>query len=102
MNHHLQEACDFVVSDGRKELPFRGWLLGTATSRDGTDDKAEWYTALDLYRTSEGRFVAQRTTSRPDKLRTKFAVFSNRQDTMEWLGFGALSLALYESAGWRV
>lgn len=99
----MSPAPDEVVTlsgqDG--DLTFRGRVLATVTS-GGNDAKASWYTNLTVWRTTEGRIVAQRTTCRPDRRRTKHAVFSDRPAAMNWLGTGTLSLRLFQALGWSV
>lgn len=87
-------------NDDGEPLTFQGWLLAAVTSRDGSPVRERWHTAIDLYRTSEGRFVVLRETVRDNEKRTDLRVFNSRRSAQDWLGFGSLSLLAYSDAGW--
>lgn len=94
-------ATEFVLFLERQELRFTGWLLASLTSNDGSAEKVANHTDLDVYRTTEGRFVAvRRTTNRGDVVYHKAHVCTSRRAAQDWLGFGALSCELYEELRW--
>jgi hypothetical protein len=96
------ENRQWTVTDGEQKLSFNGSLLGSVTSNDGTPDKERWFTELDLYRTERGAFVAVRSTVRHGERRTSWRISRDQTEIQEWLGYGALSLELYEDAGWSI
>lgn len=89
----------FVEDDRKGPLEFAGVPLGRVSSEGRA---IGWHTVLEAWRTSEGRFVLSRTTVRDGVPRFEWEVFSARRDAQEWLGWGALSMALYRAAGWPV
>jgi hypothetical protein len=96
------ESNEWALSDGERRLNFRGRMLASVTSNDGTPEKQQWYTDLDLYQTTKGAFVAVRSTVRHGDRRTTWLVSRSETEVQEWLGYGALSLELYEDAGWSI
>ncbi len=93
---------DVTVTDGDRELQFRGKLLGAVTSREDDGQKKHWYTDLDLYQTEKGTFVGIRTTVRDGDERVSWLVARTETEIQDWVGFGALSLELYREAGWGI
>lgn len=95
----LKQAAEFVVGN----VAFTGWHLGSITSQDKDDpSKARHWSAIDVYRTDRGRFVVRRIRQRGEHENEQTRVFASQREAQDWLGFGSLSLELFEQLGWPI